>query len=308
MSPARDDRTPARSGAPSAPNPWGAEVPPPTEAQFFNAARATAFLLVEGATDERFWLSRVEAHACQVRAVGGREKALEELRTTEREGILGVLAVLDADFDRLDGTLLQEANIVWTDSHDLDTVLIASPAFEKILVEVASRKKVLDFQASEGRTLRDALVARGAEMGRLRWLSRRERMSLSFRKARPDGSFGHVDHAKFCDRARWGMDVAKLVRAVLEYSNDHKMKAEVLLAGMRSLPEADVWQLCVGHDLVGLLVVGLRSRLGNRNLTMDEIEERLRLAFERSDLERTSMYRDIRRWEQQSKPFRLLSS
>ena len=47
------------------PSPWG--VPPPplgTESAIFNAARPTAFLLVEGRADQRFWQLHTDSHSC----------------------------------------------------------------------------------------------------------------------------------------------------------------------------------------------------------------------------------------------------
>jgi len=288
-------------------NPWGVIASPPTEAEFFNAARTTAFLLVEGSADELFWAARVDLRACQVRAMGSRARALSEMRKVRVEGQGGFVAVLDADFDRLDDCLVVEADVIWTDLHDLETVLVASPALDKVLVEVASRKKCQDFEVAEGQTVRDALLVRGSEMGRLRWLSRRDRLGLSFRKARPDGSFGHLDHAKFCDRKTWKLEVPKLVRTVLDFSSDHRTKPEHLVSRMRGLPDGDSWQLCVGHDLVGLLMIGLRSRLGSRNISVEDLEERLRLAFERADLEKTEMRSALRKWERDNAPFRLFA-
>ncbi len=288
-------------------NPWGVTASPPTEAEFFNAARPTAFLLVEGATDERFWAVHVDFRACQIRPTGGRDKALSILQTVRDEGKSGFVAVLDADFDRLEGSLLLDADIVWTDFHDLDLMLLSSPALEKLLFEVASRKKWQDFEAAERVTVREALLARGVEMGRLRWLSRREGLGLSFRKAEKGGTFRHVDHRKLCDDKTWKLNAAKLVKTVLDFSSDPRTVPGDLLSRMKALPDADPWQLCVGHDLVGLLAVGLRSKLGSRNLDIEDIEERLRLAFERAHLEGTEMFAALQRWQQDNAPYRLFA-
>jgi hypothetical protein len=287
-------------------NPWGVTVPPPTEAEFFNAARPTTFLLVEGGSDERFWLARIDTRACQVRAMGGRERVLAELAIVRSEGRTGFVAVLDADFDRAEGALTDDPDITWTDHHDLEALLIASPALEKVLVEVASRKKWEDFESAE-RAIREALVERGVEIGRLRWLSRREGLKLTFRKGK-DGDFHFLEYGKFCDRTAWKLEPAKLVKTVLDFSSQPKLDAADLLRKMKALPPVDAWQLCVGHDLAGLLAVGLRSKLGNRNLSIDELQERLRLAFERAHLEATEMFAALRSWEQRNAPFRIFSS
>lgn len=289
-------------------NPWGVTVPPPTEAEFFNAARPTAFLLVEGGSDERFWLARVDRRSCQVRAAGSRDKALTELHTVRVEGRGGFVAVLDADFDRLEGTLPEEPDVVWTDLHDLELMLIASPALDKVVVEACSRPKCEKLEAEEGCGVREALLSRGLEPARLRWLSRRDSLALTFRKRSPDGSFRYLDYAAFCDRVKWRLDLAVLVKTVLDFSSQHRIKPQDLVLRMKSLPEADAWQLCVGHDLVGLLSVGLRSKLGNRSISIEDLQERLRLAFERGHLEATGMFAALRRWERANAPFRVLPS
>lgn len=288
-------------------NPWGVSVPPPTEAEFFNAARVTTFLLVEGGSDALFWEARVHRYACQVRAMGGREQALTELRTVVVEGKGGFVAVLDADFDRVDGSLPTDPNVVWTDVHDLEVHLIASRALDKVLIERGSRTKCDGFEAEEQRTVREALLARAVALGRLRWLSRRDALALTFRKSSGE-SFRYVDYGKFCDRSSWRVDEEKLVQEVLNFSVQPRLRVADLLERMARLPEVAneaVLQLCVGHDLVGLLMVGLRSRLGSQNYKMEELEERLRLAFERGDLEKTGMYQALRSWERDHPPFRI---
>lgn len=289
-------------------NPWGVTVPPPTEAEFFNAARPTAFLLVEGGSDERFWLARVDPRSCQVRAVGNRDKALAELRTVKAEGKGGFVAVLDADFDRVEDTLAGEPDVVWTDLHDLELMLIASPALDKVLVEACSRPKREKLEAEERCTVREALLSRGLQPARLRWLSRREKLALTFRKLSPDGTFSFLKYSAFCERTTWKLDVAKLVKTVLDFSTQHRLKPQDLLQRMSALPEVDAWQLCVGHDLVGLLAVGLSSKLGNRNLQIEDLQERLRLAFEQSHLEATAMFAALRKWERDNTPFKLFPS
>ena len=289
-------------------NPWGVTVPPPTEAEFFNAARPTAFVLVEGGSDERFWLARLDPRACQVRAMGGRDRALAELHTARSEGKGGFVAVLDADFDRLEGMLLDDPDVVWTDLHDLELVLIASPALDippRLRASLASSASTLRPRPCD---VRETLLSRGLGPARLRWLSLREKLALTFRKLAPDGTFRFLEYSAFCDRTTWKLDVTKLVKTVLDFSSQHRLDQQDLLRRMKSLPEVDAWQLCVGHDLLGLLAVGLRSKLGNRNLAIEELQERLRLAFERAHLEATAMFAALRRWEQGNPPFRIFPS
>lgn len=285
-------------------NPWGVTVPPPTESAFFNAARRTVFLLVEGHSDELFWLARVDRHRCQVRAMGGRAEALRELDTAGSEGKGGFVAVLDADFDRIEGRLAQHPNVIWTDLHDLELILIASPALDKVLIEIASRKKLDDFAAST--PVREALLARAAVLAQLRRLSLREGLNLSFRRATKEG-FKYLPYHDFCPRSSWELDPVQLVRAVLDFSQRHDLRPADLLARLDTT-EVDRWQLCVGHDVVGLLVVGLRSKLGSENFSIEGIQKDLRVAFEWQHLEQTGMYRDLRVWEARNAPHRIFAA
>ena len=288
------------------PSPWG--VPPPpvgTESAIFNAARPTAFLLVEGRADQRFWQLHTDSHSCQVREHGGREPALAELRSAGETGKRGVVACLDADFDRLDGTLANEAHVVWTDLHDLELVLIHSPALERLLIELGSTEKRADFERERG-AVRDALLAHGVKLGRLRWLSKRQQLGLVFRKDK-SGELTYLPYQDFCDLRQFTVDDQELVQMVLNFSNRHDLKANDLLVQMNALPEVDAGQLCVGHDLLGLLEIGLRKKLGSKNHSREEIERALRLAFHRDALERTEMFAQLTAWEAANAPFRLFA-
>lgn len=286
------------------PSPWGAAPPPVgTESAFFNAARPTAFLLVEGRADELFWRLHIDRHSCEVREHGGRERALAELRSAGETGKRGVVACLDADFDRLDGTLANEAHVVWTDLHDLELVLIHSPALERLLIELGSPAKRADFERERG-AVRDALLAHGVKLGRLRWLSKRQQLGLVFRKDK-SGELTYLPYQDFCDLRQFTVDDQELVQMVLNFSNRHDLKANDLLVQMNALPEVDAGQLCVGHDLLGLLEIGLRKKLGSKNRSREEIERALRLAFHRDDLERTEMFAQLTAWEAANAPFRL---
>jgi hypothetical protein len=60
---------------------------------------------------------------------------------------------VDADFDRIEGRTPPSANLVFTDLHDLECMLIRSTAFDALLSEFGSSEKLQRFD-------RDALLAR----------------------------------------------------------------------------------------------------------------------------------------------------
>lgn len=51
----------------------------------------------------------------------------------EKDAFLGVLAIVDADFDILESKLPESKNVLFTDAHDLETMIMKSFALEKVL-------------------------------------------------------------------------------------------------------------------------------------------------------------------------------
>lgn len=285
-------------------NPFGVSVDPATESEFFNAARHTTFLLVEGNVDERFWRRWIEPRRCQIRAMGGRDKVVAELELNRREGRPGFVAVIDADFDRIDGVLRADPDIVYTDENDLEGMLVRSPALETVLHILGSAGKCAAFE-EQHKSIRDALVDNARIIGKLRWLSKRDKLNLTFRKQK-DSEFQYLRYKEFCDPKEWSVEPKKLVIHVCNFSMRHELKVDELLSRMRVLPDVDPWQLCVGHDLIGLLVIGLRQVLGNATKDESTIQDSLLLAYEEVYLLETSMYRALRAWEAKDARFRVL--
>ncbi len=288
-------------------NPWGVAPPPPTTvSEFFNAARRTVSLLVEGGSDARFWLRRVDRRVCQVFPMNGKANVWEELKKARAAGKPAFVAVLDADCERLEGTIVDDPDVVWTDFHDLETVLIASPALEHVLHEIGSIDRCEAFEKEKG--IRPALLANAVPLGRLRWLSLRQKLDLTFKKMQ-SRKFHYVDYRSFFEERSWEVDVRKMVKRVLDFCNRPDLKVDALMQDMDALPNADPWQVVSGHDLVGILIVGLRSKLGSRtDLNIEDFQQSLRLAFEQRHIESTNMYAALKAWEQRHEGFRIFPS
>lgn len=283
-------------------SPW-ALPPANTEGAFFNAARPTVVLIVEGGTDERFWRSHV-GRGCRVHPLHpgeGREHAIAEVATAQREGRPYVIAVLDADFDRVHGTLPDGPNLFFTDAHDLETMLILSPALEKVLHEHGSVAKI----EALGRSVREHLLELGLHLGRFRLLNQRDGLRLSFRKLK-GSEFSFPKYEDAVSPKTWAIDLGALITAVLNFSNRHGAPVSEIRAGIDRMPATPIGQLCNGHDLLLLLVIGLRSKIGSKNIAVEDLSGHLRMAYEFAWLAQTELGRALRRWEQANPPFQVL--
>ena len=60
----------------------------------------------------------------------------------ERDEVSGVIAIVDANFMDFKGGRRASPNLFVTDTHDLETMILNSPALEKILIEFGSAMKI----------------------------------------------------------------------------------------------------------------------------------------------------------------------
>ena len=79
------------------------------EANAIRLARGSfhgVFVLVEGSTDKIFYSNLINEKQCQITVtIGGnsrKKRAIEILTILETSNFLGILAIVDADFDHLD--------------------------------------------------------------------------------------------------------------------------------------------------------------------------------------------------------------
>jgi hypothetical protein len=263
------------------------------------------FLLVEGGSDKIFYERFTNKAECELATVSGKPssklRVIAVLKILEQEsGFKGILAIVDADFDRLTIPLYCSSNLLYTDTHDLESMLINSTAFDKVLTEFGSEEKVLQFN----RDIRLAILESSISVGYLLWISQSDGLNLTF-----DG----ITFSKFVDEQNLQIDELKLIREVKNKSQAFSLKDENLQLKMSSQKSNnhDPWQVCCGHHLVEILSLGLRKTIGSNkasDIEADKLERYLRLAYEESYFRDTQLYASILDWEANNEPFKVLRS
>ena len=296
-------------------DPWGSTRPPPTtESRFFNAARKSVILLVEAGIDGRFWRQHCTSQ-CTIRhqGQGGRSGALKELKKAEKYDDAILLAILDADFDRLEGTLEEHQNIIWTDAHDLETTLLGIP---QILLRVLGLSidddKRTENEARWRESTRARLFRHAEPMGRLRWLKQREGIKHLFFKKESSKKKGDAllfdAYRKNCCDDDWCPSPDKSITALINYSSAHGiLNGHDLRTRCNALPEADPRQVCNGHDLIGFLRALIHTHSRNK-VSTSELGRQLIGCCERAWVEGTHMWQAILRWQAANPGFQVLKT
>lgn len=265
-----------------------------------------SFLLLEGSTDANVYKRFINKDQCETIIAGNKNMAVQVLAILERDSFSGVLAIVDADFDVLGSNLPLSPNLLFTDAHDLESMITQSPALEHVLSELASQTKMDAFVKKCGKEIRLQLVECARPIGYLRWVSLRENMSLNF----SDLNFSDVM------RDSLEVDVIKLINLLRSRSYDgskHKSSTQPpsnndIHRRMTLLQDNahDHWHLCCGHDITGILSFWLRKAIGDMMVKETYLEICLRLAYERAYFAKTKLYASIQQWEQNNPPFIVL--
>lgn len=263
-----------------------------------------SFLIVEGDTDKNFYRTFIDKDKCEINLAYSKSNAIQILSILEKDGFPGVLAIVDADFDILESKFPSSTNLLFTDTHDLETMIVRSPAFEKVLGEFGSEEKIDQITRTAGKDVRALLLECSVPIGYLRWVSLREELSLKFED---------LDFTQFISREALSLSQPDFIQTVKNKSQRHDIASTHINASIQDLKNGihDSWHVCCGHDLVSILSIGLRRAIGtcNANDVKPEILERsLRLAFERSYFHKTQLYISIQQWQKENEPFVILAS
>jgi hypothetical protein len=265
---------------------------------------AGSFLLVEGEEDAKLHRKFVDRMECRIQIAHGRPNVIGALAILDREAFRGLLAIVDADFDVLEARVPQSPNLVFTDTHDLETMLLASPALDALLIERGDPEKIERFGGSL--QVRSALLEVGQSVGYLRWHNERERLWLRF---------DDLEMEQFVDDRKGilAVDREALLRTLRNRSKSLVVVTDdELWRRADAIRDAgqDLWHVCCGHDLVRVLSVALRRLFGSNkeaDVKPARIEESLRLAYSFAYFQATKLWRAIVAWEAKTPPYIVLT-
>jgi hypothetical protein len=248
--------------------------------------KTASALLVEGAKDVRVFRNLIDESVCDVVQTEGKRNATGALNVLRKSKQAGVLVVVDADFSRLDGQLILDPDVISTEDHDMEAMLLKSPAPTKPMVEYDLKPD--DF----GERLGPLLAKAAVPLGYLRLASIKNKLSLGFNS---------LEYGKFVTGPPPGIDPGTLVQEVLAKNPQCNRSATDLLGMMVALENAnhDTWQVGCGHDMTAILSALLAGKL-KREVSPYTVERQLRLSYHPTDFAPTDLCKEIKDWEQRS--------
>lgn len=260
-----------------------------------------SFLIVEGETDERAFRRFIDSDRCDIEVSFGKPNALQALDLLEDEGFPGVVAIVDADFDRVLGITYPLENLIITDQHDLELTIIASSAFDIFVAEHAENERFKQEFNNDIWSIRKRVVNASLPLARCRLVSKCQNLRIDFKSLRHDQFVSVADLSINSD-----MLIAELISHSPRCCTPAKLKAAV---EREASMEHDPYQLASGHDVAAIVGITLRKLLAKRRDAQtwgSEIEKALRLAFDWEALQGTAIYKGLKAWEANNIRYRIL--
>lgn len=259
-----------------------------------------AFLIVEGPVDERFYAGFIDPTSCRIKPAYSKDNCIAIIEILEADGFEGALTIVDSDFSCIDEQKNPRRNVLLTDTHDLETMLISSPALDKVISEYASSEKLKSIEMD----IRELLLQIALPIGYLRWLASPGRYCLALR-------FEGIELNKLINWNTLQIELEAFFRAVRNNSQNRDLSDDICKEVQKLVHDNlhDPWHICCGHDLIQILTIGLKRVFGSRRAKRkryEEIESDLRLAYEKADFIATQLYDSIVKWEIENPKYRIL--
>lgn len=273
---------------------------------FGNRQRHRPVLLAEGTSDVRVYAFIVNEN-CRLFYADGKEVVLAVMTLIRKAAYPGVVAIVDADFGRLCGKLPDSDDVVSTDTHDIETLVIRQvAALGRFVVKYGlCDTKSRNFDIFQLRTITTGLqknmIQAGSILGYVRLISARGGLAFDFKQLVHSRVFRVVDGSV-------EIDIAALETEVMGRCNtsNSPVKCAIIrreIDHLRSKGD-DLWQVCCGHDLTHLLTIYLQAT--GCKITKSEVESDLSLFFDVLEFTGTEMYSRLARWESQHPDYSLL--
>lgn len=270
------------------------------EVRLLRQTQKGTILIVEGNTDALVFENFIDYDKCDIEIGFGKKNVIDALDRLEDEGFPGVVALIDADFDRLLGKQYGLENIVLTDKHDLDLTIFSSSAFDKYIYEHADRDLCKKEFSGDVSAIRERVLKASMPLAYCRFLSETLGLNLYFKNLKHEEFINEDDLSPKCNEL-----ISELINRSSKSCSEASLKGYIASEAKKAY---DPYQLANGHDVAAILGIALRKLIGNRRDVQtwaSEIESGLRLAFDWEKMMRTQVFQRLRHWETENKRYRI---
>ncbi|MGO8026402.1 hypothetical protein [Rhizobium leguminosarum] len=260
--------------------------------------KSKSIAMVEGGTDIKRFKQYVDDTKCILVNCWGRPKALEAISLLEQKPPAGLVAFLDADFDRMLNRLCEDARVIYSERHDFDLDWITVDLLALYLEQVGDDSKVAAHGGASA--IFDKIVDGLRPISSARHLNAKRLIPHKVSELNAGDYF-----------VTFAVDLDKYLDDLLGKATVGERQKAALKTAIESNAQAghDLLQFTNGHDFHCALGAALRSELGARKEAQSygsECELHFRLVFDNERFRDTMLYKHILRWEKANSGFFVL--
>ncbi|WP_029873962.1 DUF4435 domain-containing protein [Rhizobium leguminosarum] len=251
-----------------------------------------SFLMVEGKTDIDRLAEFIDADNCSLVNCWGRRKLLQAFRLMTGRRRRGVVALVDADFDRIRGRMRQDPQIIYSVNHDFDLDWLAERCLTKYLLQVGDAEKVNACGGVKG--IVEKILTGLKPISAARYLNDLKQIPYKVSGVRASDHFSN-----------FSVNIDTYVNALTENYQASQADTDALKTKISDTAKLqfDLMQFTNGHDFHCALGVSLQSELGDRrgaHTFGSEVELHLRLIFSEGEFLKTDLFHKMAAWDDQN--------
>lgn len=253
------------------------------------------YFLVEGTSDRDVYVKFVDKQKVSFIICNSKEnvfKIYDGVKQNQGHGSY-VYAIVDMDYDLHFGCLRKDSHILYTDSHDLEIMILYSDVFEHIAKGIYSNQKLLDFGSIE--YFRNYISGLCIRLGLFRIINIEKGLCLRL-KANIDKD-KEFPYQKFISKGVFLGDEALLNTIKIYNKQPAAFENRELINAMEAIPRSDNDEHLIlhGHDVTSVMAL-LTKKYGKKGLDInnrEQVELNFRLAYSFDCFKQTKLFEKI---------------
>lgn len=267
-----------------------------------------SYLLVEGERDYTALISIISKDHVSIKPTeygDGKELVLRCMKDPIVRKQKNIIALVDADYDRLLNTLELIDNVIYSETHDLDLDILCSGVVEKVFDKLIESRKAGHIMKNLHVNLLREAIDYAYQFGIPKMICVR-----AYKAATVPGLFEELDETPpvtdFCKwrKNRRRIDVDRFIQETQRIHNHINFDNEIAQEISKCHPAL---QVARGHDVMSLLTFLCKPYLGRTRLKPDEMATYIQLAFEMKHFENMTLHSKFKEWESNSSQILLKS-
>lgn len=268
-----------------------------------NGSFNSTIVYIEGDSDIIFYKWLVDKKYVALEPMTGKEAAIGAVTNcTNKKGVLGLV---DSDFDNILGIVTID-NVIRTDTHDIETLMLSEGMFRYSEESLASKIKMNSLGISFD-IVRECILDIGCQIGKLRLISLENNLNLNFNEVEDQiekDELIKVENNRITFNSR--QYIYKCVKVSQHCQLSFKQVHDLYEMDNRTF---DKWQICRGHDLTLIIsIVYSMNIIGCSNINKKHVEMLIRPPYITSrKFKKTTMFQSIKKWQLNNLGYKVLS-